>query len=83
MSLFSRNVSPETAQAVWAQRDQFLENGHLRRQTLVTTLFSDLEGFTPLAENMEPHKLSDWLSIYLETTVTIIAAHGGRVADYY
>ena len=84
MSLFSRHVSPQVAQAVWAQRDQFLENGRLRPQKLVvTTLFSDIEGFTPVAESMEPHKLLDWLNTYLETMVTIIADHGGVVDDYY
>ena len=84
MSLFSRHVSPEVAQAVWAQREQFLENGRLRPQKLVvTTMFSDLEGYTPVAENMEPHQLLDWLNTYLETMVTIIADHGGIVDDYY
>ncbi len=84
MSLFSRHVSPEVAQAVWAQREQFLENGRLRPQKLVvTTMFSDLEGFTPVAENMEPNKLLDWLNTYLETMVNIIADHGGIVDDYY
>ena len=84
MSLFSRHVSPQVAQAVWAQRDQFLDNGRLRPQKLVvTTLFSDIEGFTPVAESMEPHKLLDWLNTYLEAMVTIIADHGGVVDDYY
>lgn len=84
MSLFSRHVSPGVAQAIWAQRDQFLENGRLRPQKLVvTTLFSDLEGFTPVAEKMEPHQLLDWLNTYLETMVTVITAHGGLVDDYY
>ncbi len=84
MSLFSRHVSLEVAQAVWSQREQFLENGRLRPQKLVaTTLFSDLEGFTPVAESMEPHKLLEWLNTYLETMVTIIAGHGGIVDDYY
>lgn len=84
MSLFSRHVSSQVAKAVWEQREQFLENGRLRPQKLVvTTLFSDLEGFTPLAENMNPDQLFDWLNTYLEAMVTIIANHGGLVDDYY
>jgi adenylate cyclase len=84
MSLFSRHVSPEVAQAVWAERDQFLENGRLRPQKLVvTTLFSDLEGFTPIAEKMEPHRLLDWLNTYMERMVNIIISHEGVVDDYY
>jgi adenylate cyclase len=84
MSLFSRHVSPEVAQAMWAQRDQFLENGRLRPQKLVvTTLFSDIEGFTPIAEKMEPNQLLDWLNTYMERMVNIIISHGGVVDDYY
>ena len=84
MSLFSRHVSPEVAQALWDQRDQFLENGRLRPQKLVvTTLFSDLEGFTPVAEKMEPHRLLDWLNTYMERMVNIIISHEGVVDDYY
>ena len=49
MGLFSRHVSSQVAEAVWEQRDQFLEKGRWRPQTLVvTTLFTDLEGFTQL-----------------------------------
>jgi len=84
MSLFSRHVSSEVAQAVWKKREQFLENGRLRPQKLVvTTLFTDLEGFTPIAERMEPHTLLDWLNTYMENMVNIIADHGGVVDDYY
>jgi adenylate cyclase len=84
MSLFSRHVSPEVAQAVWAQRDQFLENGRLRPQKLVvTTLFSDLEGFTTVAENMEPDTVLNWLNTYMEAMVQIINEYGGVVDDYH
>jgi len=84
MSLFSRHVSSEVAQAVWAQREQFLVNGRLRPQkTVVTTLFSDLEGFTTVAENMEPDRVLDWLNTYMEAMVSIINEYGGVVDDYH
>jgi len=84
MSLFSRHVSSEVAQAVWKKREQFLENGRIRPQKLVvTTLFTDLEGFTAIAERMEPHALLDWLNTYMENMVKIITDHGGVVDDYY
>jgi adenylate cyclase len=69
---------------VWAQRDQFLAHGRLRPQKLVvTTLFSDLEGFTTVAEKMEPGTVLDWLNTYMETMVQIINEHGGIVDDYH
>jgi adenylate cyclase len=84
MSLFSRHVSPEVAQAVWAQREQFLENGRLRPQKLVvTTLFSDLEGFTTIAESMDPGRVLDWLNTYMEAMAHIINEYGGIVDDYH
>ncbi|MGB5055499.1 MAG: adenylate/guanylate cyclase domain-containing protein, partial [Nitrospirales bacterium] len=84
MSLFSRHVSSEVAQAVWEKREQFLEKGRLRPQkVVVTTLFTDLEGFTTVAENMEPDTVLDWLNTYMERTVKIITNHGGMVDDYH
>ncbi|MDT3777213.1 adenylate/guanylate cyclase domain-containing protein [Nitrospira sp. MA-1] len=84
MSLFSRHVSSEVAQAVWEKREQFLEKGRLRPQKLVvTTLFTDLEGFTTVAENMEPNTVLDWLNTYMERMVKIIDNHGGMVDDYH
>ncbi len=84
MSLFSRHVSSEVAQAVWEKREQFLEKGRLRPQKLVvTTLFTDLEGFTTVAEDMEPDMVLDWLNTYMERMVKIINDHGGLVDDYH
>ncbi|WP_342348682.1 adenylate/guanylate cyclase domain-containing protein [uncultured Nitrospira sp.] len=84
MSLFSRHVSSEVAKAVWEKREQFLEKGRLRPQKLfVTTVFTDLEGFTTVAENMEPNTVLDWLNTYMERMVKIINSHGGMVDDYH
>jgi adenylate cyclase len=72
------------ARAVWDNRQQFLENGRLRPHKLVvTTLFSDLEGFSTVAENMEPATVLDWLNTYMETMVHIINKNGGVVDDYH
>ena len=84
MGLFSRHVSPQVAEAVWKQREQFLEKGRWRPQTLiVTTLFTDLEGFTTVAEAMPPDQLWEWLNTYMDTMVKIITDHGGLIDDYY
>lgn len=84
MVLFSRHVSPQVAAAVWKQRAQFLEEGRWRPHTqVVSTMFTDLEGFTTVAEQMPSHELWEWLNIYLDMMVKIIIAHGGLIDDYY
>lgn len=84
MGLFARHVSPQVAEAIWEQREQFLEKGRWRPQTLVvTTLFTDLEGFTTVAEKMPPDQLWEWLNTYMNSMVKIITDHGGLIDDYY
>lgn len=83
MQLFSRYVSKEVAESIWQQRDRFLDGGRPRAQKLVTTtLFSDLKGFTAIAENMDPLELIDWLNMYMETMASLVSEHGGVVDDY-
>ncbi|MDH5429638.1 MAG: adenylate/guanylate cyclase domain-containing protein [Nitrospirota bacterium] len=84
MALFSRHVSPQVAAAVWEQREQFLEQGRWRPHTqVVSTVFTDLEGFTTVAERMPPNQLWEWLNNYLDTMVKIITDYGGLIDDYY
>jgi adenylate cyclase len=84
MQLFSRYVSPEIAEALWRQREQFWEGGRPRSQSLmVTVLFSDLEGFTSLAEKLPPQELMDWLNSYVDIMARLVMKHGGVVDDYF
>ncbi len=84
MGLFARHVSPQVAEAIWEQREEFLEQGRWRPKTLVvTTLFTDLEGFTTVAEKMPPDQLWEWLNTYMDNMVKIITDHGGLIDDYY
>lgn len=83
MQLFSRHVSPEIAETIWRQREQFCDGGRLRSQKLtLTILFSDLEGFTPVSEKMDPQALMDWLNTYIEVMAQLVMKHGGIVDDY-
>jgi adenylate cyclase len=83
MQLFSRYVSPEVADSIWQQRDEFLNNGRPRPQKLsVTVLFSDLKGFTSLSETLDPNSLVDWLNTYMESMTQAVMDHGGAVDDY-
>ena len=84
MELFSKHVSPEIADMIWKHRDQFFQGGRLRTQRqVVTALFADLEGFTPVAERLSPQELIDWLNTYMEAMATIIMNHQGVVDDYF
>ncbi len=83
MQLFAKHVSPEIAEAVWQQREQFLRGGRPRSQELmVTVLFSDLKGFTSVSEKMNPQALMDWLNTYAETMAQLVIEYGGVIDDY-
>jgi adenylate cyclase len=83
MKLFGRHVSQEVADAIWEQRDQFLDGNRPRSQELVVTiLFTDLKGFTSVSEKMTPQALLDWLNNYMETMVKVVMDHNGVVDDY-
>ena len=83
MRLFAQAVSPEVANTLWQQREQFLAGGRLRPQTLVATvLFTDLEGFTSVAEGISEEQLMDWLETYLDVMSQQVMAHGGVINKY-
>lgn len=83
MSLFSRHVSGEVAEAIWRQREQFLDGGRPRPQKMaVTVLFSDFKGYTSTAESLEPQMLMSWINSYLDAMAGVISEHGGVIDDY-
>jgi adenylate cyclase len=45
-------------------------------------LFTDLQGFTTISEELGPENLLDWLNGYMEAMVRIINAHGGVVNKF-
>lgn len=83
MQLFSRHVSREVAETIWLQRDEFLDGGRPRPRRLVATvLFSDLVGFTSIAETLEPQVLVEWLGDYIDTMTQQVIHHGGVINKY-
>jgi len=84
--LFSRFLRPAVADEIWRQRESFLGNGgagipRARRVTL-TTLISDLKGYTDASEHMGPEVLTAWINDYLNAMAELVDAHGGVVDDY-
>ena len=83
MQLFSRFVSEPVARELWRQRQAFLSGGRPRPQELTATvLFSDIAGFTPICEKLEPGTLIAWLDAYIDTMVQVVIAHDGVVLRF-
>jgi adenylate cyclase len=83
MQLFSRHVSREVAEAIWRQRDQFLDGGRPRPERLVVTvLFADLQGFTTVAEKHTPEALLEWLNEYVGAMTHEVSRYGGVIRQY-
>jgi hypothetical protein len=81
MQLFSKHVSPQVAESLWEQREQFLEGGRPKSQSMiVTAMFTDLQGFSTVSEKQSPEVLMGWLNTYLDMMTTTVMEHGGVVA---
>jgi class 3 adenylate cyclase len=61
------------------QRGSDSTSGEIREATI---LFTDIAGFTTIAEYLEPHELVAALNEYLETVLAPIRAHGGVVNTF-
>ena len=83
MRLFAQSVSPEVAETLWQQREQFLAGSRPHPQRLTATvLFTDLEGFTSVSECLGEQALVDWLETYLDIMSQQVMAHRGVINKY-
>jgi adenylate cyclase len=84
MQLFTKYVpNKEVAEIIWQQRDQLLDGGRLRSQNLIATvLFTDLMGFTTMAESRDPQAVMDWLNAYMEAMAQQVLDHRGVIDKY-
>jgi adenylate cyclase len=82
--LFSKFLRPEVAKAIWDQRDQFIgPDDRPRAQSIVlTSLMSDLQGYTTASEAMGPEALMNWINDYMVIMANLVGDHGGVVDDY-
>jgi len=74
--LISRYVPPQLAARLLGGEYDYGERPERRKLTI---FFSDIEGFTPLAEEMEPEDLAALLNEYLTEMSTIVEAFGGTL----
>ncbi len=83
MSLFSKHVAPEIAEDIWRHQELFYAGGRPRpQQTTATVMFTDLQHFTALAEQLKPEDLFDWLNEYLAEMTPLVANHQGIVIHF-
>lgn len=52
------------------------------RRMLVTVLFSDIVGFTALADRLDAASLTHILATYMSTMVKLVEAHGGTLNEF-
>jgi adenylate cyclase len=82
-ALFSRHVSKEVMDVLWAEREQFLDGGRLKPQRVTATvLFTDLKDYTTIAEDMDPAELLDWINENKNCMAPLVDLHGGIVNSY-
>jgi class 3 adenylate cyclase len=76
---FARFVSPEVVKRLQADPSK-LELGGERR--MLSFIFTDVAGFTTLAEGLPPHDLVLLLNTYLDGMSQIVLDHGGTIDKY-
>lgn len=82
-SLFARHVSTPVADQIWRERRTFMAGGRPKPQELTATiLFSDIEGFSTVAEQLGAARLMSWLETYMERMVGIVTDHRGIVLQF-
>jgi adenylate cyclase len=78
-SNFERYFAPNIAAEI-AQQDTAVPLGGDRRP--ITVLFSDIRGFTTMAESMGPDAIAQLLTEYFSEMVEIIFEHGGTLDKF-
>lgn len=83
MKLLGQNTSPEIAKALWNSRDNLLKSGKLPGQKLIATLlFTDIQGFSTIAEQIPPEQLLEWLNELLGAITEEVTRHQGIINKF-
>lgn len=77
--VFARYLSPAVLRTVLSRPDDVRLGGH---RVEATVLFSDLAGFTGLAEKLEPEAVGRVLNLYFTEMTRIVFAHKGTIDKF-
>jgi adenylate cyclase len=78
-TMFSTYVSPSLVDELLSHPERLVLGG---RRDELTVLFSDIQGFTGIAQQMEPERLVALLNEYLDAMSEVIFRHAGTVDKY-
>lgn len=73
---FEQHLAPSVVQRIVGQPGLLKLEGESR---VVTVLFTDIEGFTPMTERAEPAELVALLDRYIDGATRVVVEHGGMV----
>jgi class 3 adenylate cyclase len=77
-AMFGKYVAPAVARSILADST----DGHIRGAAReATNLFTDIEGFTALSEDLPPDEAIDMLNAYFEAISAPITARGGAIVN--
>ena len=78
-SAFGRYLAPALVERLASDPSRLKLGGEMRPMTL---LFSDIRGFTTIAETFDAEGLTTFMNRYLTPMTDVILAHGGTVDKY-
>jgi adenylate cyclase len=79
LSNFQRYFAPNVAASI-AQQEAAIELGGAKRPVVV--FFSDIRGFTPMSETMNPDEIATLLTEYFTEMVDILFEHSGTLDKF-
>ena len=77
--LFKRYLNPQVVDELIRNPEKAAPGGERRE---LTVLFSDLEGFTSMSEEMSPEALVDVLNGYFERATAVLGQHGATLDKF-
>jgi class 3 adenylate cyclase/tetratricopeptide (TPR) repeat protein len=79
---FCRSCGHALSAQALAAKDRSAAPAATAERRLVSVLFTDLVGFTTLAEDRDPETVRELLSRYFDTATEIVSLHGGTVEKF-